>query len=195
MWPLAARAQQAAMPVIGFLNSQSRQDWSDATTAFLQSLGNAGYVEGRNVVIEYRFADKRFDQLPALAVDLVRRQVAVIVASGGDASARAAKAATDTIPIVFSVGGDPVTTVADFLPGYEASGWFGLFAPKKTPAEIVDKLNKEINAALADPTVKARLAYLGGTVVPGSPADFGKLVVDDKEKWAKVIRAANIKAD
>jgi tripartite-type tricarboxylate transporter receptor subunit TctC len=86
-----------------------------------------------------------------------------------------------------------IPTVADFLPGYEASGWFGLFAPRNTPAEIIDKLNKEINAALADPKVKARLADLGGTVVPGSTADFGKLVVDDKEKWAKVIRAANIK--
>jgi tripartite-type tricarboxylate transporter receptor subunit TctC len=88
-----------------------------------------------------------------------------------------------------------IPTVADFLPSYEASGWFGLFAPKNTPAEIVDKLNKEINAALADPKVKARLADLGSTVVPGSPTDFGKLVVDDKEKWAKVIRAANIKVE
>jgi tripartite-type tricarboxylate transporter receptor subunit TctC len=88
-----------------------------------------------------------------------------------------------------------IPTVTDFLPGYEASGWFGLFAPRNTPAEIIDKLNKEINAALADPKVKARLADLGGTVVLGSPADFGKLVVDDKEKWAKVIRAAGIKAE
>ena len=88
-----------------------------------------------------------------------------------------------------------IPTVADFLPGYEASGWFGLFAPRNTPAEIIDKLNKEINAALTDPKVKARLADLGGTVLPGSPADFGKLVVDDKEKWAKVIRAAGIKAE
>ena len=88
-----------------------------------------------------------------------------------------------------------IPAVADFLPGYEASGWFGLFAPRNTPAEIIDKLNKEINAALADPKVEARLADLGGTVVLGSPADFGKLVIDDKEKWAKVIRAANIKAE
>jgi len=88
-----------------------------------------------------------------------------------------------------------VPTVTDFLPGYEASGWFGLFAPRNTPAEIIDKLNNEINAALADPKVGARLADLGGTVSPGSPAEFGKLVADDKEKWAKMIRGANIKPE
>jgi tripartite-type tricarboxylate transporter receptor subunit TctC len=88
-----------------------------------------------------------------------------------------------------------IPTVAEFLPGYEASGWFGIGAPKATPAEIVDKLNKEVNAALDDPKMKARLADLGGTVLPGSPADFGKHIADETEKWGKVIRAANIKPD
>ena len=88
-----------------------------------------------------------------------------------------------------------VPTVAEFLPGFEASSWFGVGAPKATPAEIVDKLNKEVNAALDDPKMKARLADLGGTVLPGSPADFGKLIADETEKWGKVIRAANIKAE
>jgi tripartite-type tricarboxylate transporter receptor subunit TctC len=88
-----------------------------------------------------------------------------------------------------------IPTVAEFLPGYEASGWFGIGAPKNTPVEIIEKLNREINAGLADPKMKARLADLGGTVLAGSPADFGKLIADDTEKWAKVIRAANIKAD
>jgi tripartite-type tricarboxylate transporter receptor subunit TctC len=86
-------------------------------------------------------------------------------------------------------------TVADFVPGYEASGWFGVGAPKATPAEIVEKLNKEINAALADPKIKARLADPGGTVLPGSPADFGKHIAEETEKWGKVIRAANIKPE
>ena len=85
-----------------------------------------------------------------------------------------------------------VPTVGEFVPGYEASFWFGIGAPKATPAEIVDKLNKEINAALADPKMKARLADLGGTVLAGSPADFGKFIADETEKWAKVIKFAGI---
>ena len=86
-------------------------------------------------------------------------------------------------------------TVGEFVAGYEANGWQGLGAPKNTPADIVDKLNTGINAALADPKMKARLADLGGTVLAGSPGDFGKLIADETEKWAKVIRAANIKAE
>jgi tripartite-type tricarboxylate transporter receptor subunit TctC len=88
-----------------------------------------------------------------------------------------------------------VPTVGDFLPGYEASGWQGVGAPKNTPPEIVEKLNKEINTALADPRMKARLAELGGTVLPGSPADFGKLIADETEKWAKVVKFAGIKPE
>ena len=86
-------------------------------------------------------------------------------------------------------------TVGDFVPGYEASGWFGVGVPRNTPVEIIDKLNKEINAGLADPKMKARFADLGGTVLAGSPADFGKLIADETEKWAKVIKFAGIKAD
>jgi len=86
-----------------------------------------------------------------------------------------------------------IPTVDQFVPGYEASGWFGLGAPKATPAEIVEKPNKEINAGLADPRIKTRLADLGGTPLVGSPADFGKLIADETEKWAKVIRSANIR--
>ena len=86
-----------------------------------------------------------------------------------------------------------IPTVGEFVPGYEASDWYGIGAPKNTPAEIIDKLNKEINAGLADPKMKARLADLGGTVLAGSPADFGKLIADETEKWGKVIRAVSIK--
>ena len=88
-----------------------------------------------------------------------------------------------------------VPTVADFVPGYESSQWYGLGAPKSTPTEIVDRLNQETNAALADSRMKARLADVGGTVLPGSPADFGKLIADETEKWSKVVKFAGIKAD
>ena len=88
-----------------------------------------------------------------------------------------------------------IPTVGEFLPGYEASQWYGLGAPKNTPAEIVEKLNREINAALADPKMRARLADLGGTPLPGSSADFGKFIAAETEKWGKVIRAANIEAE
>jgi tripartite-type tricarboxylate transporter receptor subunit TctC len=86
-----------------------------------------------------------------------------------------------------------IPTVAEFVPGYESSFWTGVGAPKNTPADIVEKLNKEINVALADPKMRARLADLGGTPLPGSPAQFGKLIVDETEKWGKVIKFAGIK--
>jgi tripartite-type tricarboxylate transporter receptor subunit TctC len=88
-----------------------------------------------------------------------------------------------------------VPTVADFVPGYEASQWYGFGAPKNTPPEIIEQLNKAVNAALADPRMKARLADFGGTVMPGSPADFGKLIAEETEKWGKVVKFAGIKAD
>jgi tripartite-type tricarboxylate transporter receptor subunit TctC len=88
-----------------------------------------------------------------------------------------------------------VPAVGEFVPGYEASSVWGLGAPRNTPAEIVDKLNKAINETLADPNVKVRFADLGGTVLPGSPADFGKLIADETEKWGKVVKFAGIKAD
>jgi tripartite-type tricarboxylate transporter receptor subunit TctC len=88
-----------------------------------------------------------------------------------------------------------VPTIGDFVPGYEATDWFGLVASKATSAEIIDKLNKEINAGLADPKLKARLTDLGGTVLALSPAEFGKLIADETEKWAKVIKFANIKPE
>jgi tripartite-type tricarboxylate transporter receptor subunit TctC len=88
-----------------------------------------------------------------------------------------------------------VSTVADFVPGYEASAWQGVCAPKNTPTEIVDKLNREVNVALADPRMKARLADLGGTVLAGSSADFANLIAEETEKWGKVIRVAKIKLE
>jgi tripartite-type tricarboxylate transporter receptor subunit TctC len=86
-------------------------------------------------------------------------------------------------------------TVGEFLPGYEATAWSGIGAPKNTPAKIIDTLNKEINAALADPKMKVRIADLGGTVLTGSPTDFGKFIADETEKWTKVIKAANIQPE
>ena len=86
-------------------------------------------------------------------------------------------------------------TIAEFVPGYEASAWFGAGAPRNTPADIIDKLNKDINACLADPNLKARIADLGGIAITGSPADFGKLIVEETEKWAKVVKFSGAKAE
>jgi putative ABC transport system substrate-binding protein len=107
-WPLAARAQQPAMPVIGYLSARSPDDTAHLVAAFRRGLGEQGFVEGQNVTIEYQWALGQYDRLPAMATELVRRPVTVLATTGGEPSALAAKAATSTIPIVFAIGGDPV---------------------------------------------------------------------------------------
>jgi putative tryptophan/tyrosine transport system substrate-binding protein len=133
-WPLGVRAQQETMPVVGFLNSLSPNNLAQLTLEnFLQGLKEAGFVDGQNVTIEYRWAEGHYDRLPMLAADLVHRQVAVIVATGGEPSPQVAKAATRTIPIVFMANGDPVAAglVASLnQPGGNATGVtiFGMMA-------------------------------------------------------------------
>jgi len=119
-WPLAARAQQPALPVIGVLHGVSAAQWTDRMAGFHRGLGEAGFAEGRNVVIEYRWAEGQFDRLPAMAADLVSRKVAVICAGASDVAIRTAMAATKTIPIVFSTASDPVR--AGFVPSLGRPG-------------------------------------------------------------------------
>jgi putative tryptophan/tyrosine transport system substrate-binding protein len=138
-WPLAARAQQgSAMPVVGYLSARSRDDTSHLIAAFQHGLAESGYVEGRNVTIEYHFAIGQYDRLPAMATELVRRPVAVIAATGGEPAVQAAKAATSTIPIVFATGVDPVKQglVASFnRPGGNVTG-IVLFAAQLEPKRL-----------------------------------------------------------
>jgi putative tryptophan/tyrosine transport system substrate-binding protein len=160
-WPLTARAQRAAMPVIGYLSPQSADDdYKDDTVPFLRGLKETGYVDGQNVAIEYRWAENQIDRLPALAADLVRRRVAVIVAFGTP-SALAAKAGTTTIPIVFSSGADPVALglVASLnQPGANVTGIANLGA-ELTPKQLQLLRDLIPNAALfgvlADPAFPA----------------------------------------
>jgi tripartite-type tricarboxylate transporter receptor subunit TctC len=155
-------------------------------------IGSASHVSGElfrmmtgvNLVhVPYR------GQAPALA-DLLAAQVQVMfpaISSTIEYVAVTTATRSDELP--------HIPTVAEFVPGYEASGWNGFGSPKSTPTEVIDKLNREINTALADPKIKAQLADLGTTPFAGSPADFGKLISEETEKWGKVIRAANIKAE
>jgi putative ABC transport system substrate-binding protein len=156
-WPIVARAQQPVMLVVGFLSAQSAEaDYKYFTVPFLQGLKETGYVEGQNVAIEYRWAENQVDRLPALAADLVRRRVAVIIATG-TAEALAAKAATTTIPIVFGTGGDPVAlglVTSLNRPGANVTGITNLnaeLAPKRL--QLLRQLlpNAALFGVLADP--------------------------------------------
>jgi ABC-type uncharacterized transport system substrate-binding protein len=153
-WPLAARGQQAALPVIGFLSSRSPDEGAHLLAALRRGLAESGYAEGKNVTIEYRWALGQYDRLPMLAAELVRQPVAVLVSVGGEPAAFAAKAATTTIPIVFSAGGDPVrsglvtsfnrpggnaTGVSNLSPGLEAKrlGLLHELVPKATTLGVL----------------------------------------------------------
>jgi len=165
-----------------------------------QGIGGSGHLTGElfqmmagvNVVhVPYRGAG------PALA-DLLGGQVEFMFAAAPSSIEYVKTGKLRGLAVTTTVRSEAladVPTVAEFLPGFEASSWYGIGAPKATPAEIVEKLNKEINAGLADPKIMARFADLGGTALAGSPADFGRLITTETEKWGKVIRAANIKAD
>ena len=177
-WPTAARAQQPAMPmpVIGFLHSSSAAPVARTTGIFLRALSEAGFVVGSNVAIEYRWADNQYDRLAALAADLVRRRVSVLVTQGGSTSALAAKAATSTIPIVFSGGGDPVAQglVASInRPGGNATG-----------VRILDAATEGKRLGLLREMVPT--AGLIGVLINPNNANF-QLELDDVEQAARVV--------
>ena len=168
-WPLAARAQQAAVPVIGYLSPSTAPTSAHLVRAFRQGLGETGYVEGRNVALEYRWADGHNDRLPALAAELAARHVAVIAATRGDTTARAAKAATATIPIVFVSASDPVTggLVASLnRPGGNLTG------VTRFSAELMPKRLQILSEVAADATVIDLLVNPTGAITASSTKEL-----------------------
>ena len=165
-WPLAAHGQLPAMPVIGFLSGTTSAPFAHLVAAYREGLREMGYVEGRNLAIEFRWAEGQYNRLPEIAADLVRRRVAVITATGGDAAAFAAKAATTIIPIVFTAGTDPVKSglVASFnRPGGNATGVYILTAMMEGKRlgllrELVPAVTR--TAVLVNPTYRAADAQL-----------------------------------
>jgi len=165
-WPLAARAQQQAMPVIGFMSGRSPEDSAYLVAAFRGGLGELGFVEGQNIAIEYRWGLGQYDRMPALAADLVNRHVAVLVGVGGDISAVAAKRATSTIPIVFGLGSDPIKAgLVESLnrPGGNATGFTLL--TNELEAKRIGMLHDLVPGA----------AVIGALINPNFPAAVGQL--------------------
>jgi putative ABC transport system substrate-binding protein len=172
-WPLRARAQQTMMPVIGLLGATTAQSYAAQLTAFRQGLNETGYFEGRNVMIEYRWADNQYERLPTLAADLVRRQVAVIATIGGNASSLAANAATATIPVVFHGSVDPVEAgivTSPKRPGRNITGVVTLnleVAPKRL--ELLHELLPTVNiiGLLVNPTNPLTATWLKDVLAAG----------------------------
>ncbi len=167
------------------------------------ALGGSGGVDHVAGILFQKETGTRFQLVPYRGLapaltDLIGGQVQVIFSSITAAIEYIRAGKLQALAVTSAVRADALPdlpTVGEFVPGVEASQWYGIVAPKGTPAAIVDTLNKEINAGLTDPKLKARLAALGGMVLPGSPEDFAKLIADETDKWGKVIRAANIKPE
>jgi putative ABC transport system substrate-binding protein len=186
-WPLAARAQQPTMPVIGFLNTQSPESIPHWMAAFRQGLKETGFVEGQNVAVEYRWAHGQYDRMPELAADLVRRQVAVLAATGGEPSPQAAKTATQTIPIVFTANGDPVREglVASLnRPGGNVTG-ITIFGPA-TVTKRVQLLHELVPQGAA-------IAYLMNPNNPNADAELSAVetAAVSLGKEMRIFRASN----
>jgi tripartite-type tricarboxylate transporter receptor subunit TctC len=163
-------------------------------------IGTLSHVEGElfKMMTGVNFVHVPYRGLGPALTDLLGGQVQVMFASMSASFEYVRANKLRALAVTTATRSDElpdVPTVAEFVPGYEASGWFGIGAPKNTPSQIIDQLNEAINAGLADPKTKARLADLGGTPLAGSPADFGKFVADETEKWGRVIKFAGIKAE